>query len=408
MAGIFPAIIFIAMSRFHSYINSAVKIIKSYKGDIPFAFFLKKFFAAEKKYGSKDRRQIGSLCYMYFRLGHAFPAALMPEKIITAVFLCSDQHSPLLDTMQPEWNKNMQLPLKEKLLILKNDFTLQQIFPFANELSEGVDAEQYAASFLIQPDLFLRMRPGYKNSVIEKLETTAWTYSLPAPDCIQLPAGTKADSIFLPDREAVVQDYNSQKVLDYLKAHKDFFKKLQRISVWDCCAASGGKSILFNDIIDVAFDLTVSDIRQSIIDNLHQRFATAGIKNYTAFTANLYDDKRKQKEDKYDVIICDAPCTGSGTWSRTPEQLCFFKAAAINEYSSRQKMIVSSLIPQLNKGGLLFYITCSVFKKENESVVEFIMQTHGLLLLETTFLTGYDKKADSMFTAVFTTTADAD
>jgi 16S rRNA (cytosine967-C5)-methyltransferase len=48
------------------------------------------------------------------------------------------------------------------------------------------------------------------------------------------------------------------------------------LAVWDCCAASGGKSILVKDTLN-SIQLTVSDIRQSILNNLQQRFAVAGI-----------------------------------------------------------------------------------------------------------------------------------
>jgi len=59
--------------RYHSYLNTAKNIIENYKGEIPFAVFIKKYFSAKKKYGSKDRKQITALCYNYFRLGKALP-----------------------------------------------------------------------------------------------------------------------------------------------------------------------------------------------------------------------------------------------------------------------------------------------------------------------------------------------
>jgi 16S rRNA (cytosine967-C5)-methyltransferase len=104
---------------------------------------------------------------------------------------------------------------------------------------------------------------------------------------------------------------------------------------------------------------------------------------------------------QYSVIICDAPCTGSGTWSRTPEQLYFFKQKTIDVYAGLQQQIVSNIIPHLQAGGIFIYITCSVFKKENEGMVNFIKEKFHLQLVQMELLKGYDKKADSMFTAVF-------
>ena len=74
----------------------------------------------------------------------------------------------------------------------------------------------------------------------------------------------------------------------------------------------------------------------------------------------------------------------------------------IESYSALQKKIVSSVIPQLKSGGFFVYITCSVFKKENEEVAEFIKNNKaGLDLIKMELLNGYDKKADTMFVALF-------
>jgi 16S rRNA (cytosine967-C5)-methyltransferase len=66
-----------------------------------------------------------------------------------------------------------------------------------------------------------------------------------------------------------------------------------------------------------------------------------------------------------------------------------------------QQRIVSNVIPYLQKGGIFCYITCSVFKNENEDMANFIKEKFHLQLLQMELLKGYDKKADSMFTAVF-------
>jgi 16S rRNA (cytosine967-C5)-methyltransferase len=186
----------------------------------------------------------------------------------------------------------------------------------------------------------------------------------------------------------------------------------QAVTAWDCCAASGGKSILLYDVLKRHVELTVSDIRLSILLNLHQRFFKAGIKSYDYFLGDLSvaDYKFPALTSKgtqgvlplynYQLIVCDVPCTGSGTWSRTPENLAYFKIASIDEYAKRQKQIVTNVVPYLQQDGLLFYITCSVFKKENEEVVDFIKEKFQLQVLHMELLKGYDKKADSMFVAV--------
>lgn len=153
---------------------------------------------------------------------------------------------------------------------------------------------------------------------------------------------------------------------------------------------------LFPDI-----NLTVSDKRENILVNLKKRFAKADITNYEGFIADLSVPLIQNKRNKYNLIIADVPCSGSGTWSRTPEQLYFFRESKIEEYSNLQKKIVSNVIPFLQPGGFLLYITCSVFKKENEEVVAFIKENHQLELRHTELFAGYDQKADTLFAALF-------
>ena len=69
-------------------------------------------------------------------------------------------------------------------------------------------------------------------------------------------------------------------------------------------------------------------------------------------------------------------------------------------YVNMQQQIVSNVIPHLQKDGIFIYITCSVFKKENEEMVDYIKQKFHLQFLQMELLKGYDKKADSMFVAV--------
>jgi 16S rRNA (cytosine967-C5)-methyltransferase len=147
-------------------------------------------------------------------------------------------------------------------------------------------------------------------------------------------------------------------------------------------------------------ELMVSDVRETILFNLEKRFKTAGILKYKKFITDLSFSKSEIKNLKFKIILCDVPCTGSGTWSRTPEQLYFFNENKIEDYASLQKKIVSGAIPHLRPGGSFIYITCSVFKKENEDMVDFIKEKFQLEFVKMELLKGYDKKADSMFVAV--------
>lgn len=194
--------------------------------------------------------------------------------------------------------------------------------------------------------------------------------------------------------DAVVQDLSSQQTAAFMA----LLPKEKVQMVWDCCAASGGKSILVADMFP-GVNITASDIRANMLHNLKRRLREAKIPLHRAFTADL--SKPINIDRKFDLIICDAPCTGSGTWARTPEQLYFFEKEKIDAYATLQKSIVSHALPHLKENGFLLYITCSVFKKENEDIVDFIQHSFPeTKLIKQQMLKGYAKRADTMFAAL--------
>jgi 16S rRNA (cytosine967-C5)-methyltransferase len=390
--------------RFQSYFNTAIKIIGLYDCVIPLQYFLKQYFAQYKKHGSKDRKYITHLCYSFFRLGKAFYESDTAEKLSLAIFLCNSKTGEWNFLFKEEWLNNWSDDLNDRISFVQtkyNSFSVDDVFPFADEASISLDINAFSASLFIQPDVFIRIRPGYFNEAINRLRQHTIPFNIVDENCIELSPSINVAAILDIDKEVVIQDHSSQQVREFFKIIKsEIENQKSTINVWDCCAGSGGKSMLAYDTLQ-NITLTVSDVRNSIIQNLTQRFAKAGINNYKNFVADVANSKPGIQNAAYDLIICDAPCTGSGTWSRTPERLYFFDAKRIDEYALLQQKIVSHAIRSLDDGGFFLYITCSVFKKENESIVEFIQQEFQLELIKTELLKGYYKKADTMFAVLF-------
>ena len=133
--------------------------------------------------------------------------------------------------------------------------------------------------------------------------------------------------------------------------------------------------------------------------NLRNRFRRAGIKKFKSF---VFDASASDPDfGPFDLVICDAPCSGSGTWSRTPEQLSYFPSDRIKHYAGLQKKIAVHASRAVNSAGYFLYITCSVFKKENEDVVDHITQSTSLRLVDQKYLPGYERRADTLFAALF-------
>jgi 16S rRNA (cytosine967-C5)-methyltransferase len=310
------------------------------------------------------------------------------DRIILGWALCSS-----VDELQVQYPAEW---IERARQLGEENFKWNEIFPWQEELSSGIDYQEFCQSFLVQPRLFLRIRPGREQIVLSKLENAGISFVQPEPLCIAVPNGVPVEKIIELNKDAVIQDYNSQ-ATGRLLAHMETGSTEKKLSVWDCCAASGGKSIMAIDLLG-DIELTVTDIRESILVNLKKRFSEAGIRHYRSFTADLVQSvPNSLSSSSFRLIIADIPCTGSGTWGRTPEQLFYFNKDSLVEYAARQKKIISHVIPQMEKQAYLLYITCSVFKKENEDMVEWMKKNYSLEAVKMELLKGYDKKADTMF-----------
>jgi 16S rRNA (cytosine967-C5)-methyltransferase len=380
-----------------AYLDTAGFLLQSYQGVEPFHLYLKSFFAQHKKYGARDRKHITQLCYCWFRAGNAVKHLNAEQQFRYALFLCSEGESKLLEKMDAGLVNEVGKSIAEKVRIVEHQvgFQLHELFPWTTELSPEIESALFYQSLLQQPKLFLRLRPGREQVVTAALRQNAIPFELVSEHCIALDNSTKVDSLINIDTDAVIQDLNSQQVLNLVKEHG----LLKNFDVWDCCAASGGKSLLLFDTFSNAH-ITVSDVRENILHNLRARFRKAGVKKYRWFVGNAAAEAPPHLQ-KFDLIICDAPCSGSGTWGRTPEQLHHFKTEKITAYAQLQKNIATNVSRFLKPGGLLLYSTCSLFKRENEEVVSHISENTGLSFLKSAYYKGYDKKGDTLFAALF-------
>jgi len=155
--------------------------------------------------------------------------------------------------------------------------------------------------------------------------------------------------------------------------------------------------------------LHVSDERETILYNLRKRFTAAGIRNFKTFLADLSETgSRNVASDAFfpangfDLVIADVPCSGSGTWGRNPWEMLYFSEEELVHYQQLQQHILTTVMPRVKAGGFLLYITCSVYQRENEAAVDFILGKSRLQLQKKGLIKGYEHRADTMFAALFT------
>jgi 16S rRNA (cytosine967-C5)-methyltransferase len=378
------------------------RILGEYPADAPLGKFLPGFYRQNKQMGSTDRRVAGRLIYNYFRLGRALPNLPSEERLMVAEFLCNTQSNSFLQHFKPDWAACVGFSIDEKINLVKAthpDFKLEDIFPWVPQLSAGIDRDAFLKSFFIQPDLFIRVNKGFENQVKAELTKAGVTFKDEGNGCFALPNGTRLETIFPNQHWFEVQDLSSQQTANYFKPQK-------WDSWWDACAASGGKSLLLHSL-QPDIKLLVSDIRESILSNLDERFQQAGLRKYQKKLMDLTENNEQLLFNyEFDGIILDAPCSGSGTWGRTPEMINQFEIHKTDFFKRLQQAIVTNVAKHLKPGKPLIYITCSAFKAENEDAVSYITKELGLQLEEMKVLTGYENKADTMFVARMLAPAD--
>jgi 16S rRNA (cytosine967-C5)-methyltransferase len=390
------------MSRWYSYLQKAEGVVGQYDGGAPLAPVLKEYFRLYKQMGSTDRRYVSDLVYSYYRLGRSALSLSVSDRLLLGHLLGRKESTPLMEAIRPDWAPLMGLPLAQKIEALPFPFSVGEIFPWGDQLSSGVDRDALAVSHLGQPPVYIRIRPGYEGAVrkafsglaVDELSATTWS----------LANSTDLAKLMAPGKEYVIQDYSSQRVGAFMQLAMDKLG-LEAPRVWDCCAASGGKSIQLKDLCPGA-KLTVSDLRTSILQNLDRRFAEAGISYEHAFAADLSRPYRMNAGwfpggwKGFDLVLADVPCSGSGTWSRTPEQLFFFKKPMIEAYAELQQSILSEVSNHVRSGGYLLLVTCSVFSSENEGHIP-LLTSRNFELVHQELLAGYGQQADTLYGALF-------
>lgn len=388
-------------------------IIQQYDGSLPLTHFLKTYFKKYPVLGSRDRKTISEMAYCWYRCSKAInPGLPFETRIHACLFLYSNNQKLVVPLLPPALVQKELRSVQEKLNILnayirsldpglvhtgKTVFRMQDIFPYDVAFSKGIEKYDWLQSTMTQPRLFIRVRKN-REKIISILITAGLTFEWLSDTCLALPNGSAIDKILDP-ADYVVQDASSQAVGDY-------FTPQPGQSWWDCCSGAGGKSLYLVDK-EPHISLTVSDIRDSILSNLKDRFKLYGLKLPTTLrldSSNETELKKTLGNKQFDSIICDVPCTGSGTWARTPEQLYFFNPEEqLITITERQRQILQNASQYLAPGGTLYYITCSVFKEENEQVVEQLLQQHRQMQLQfMQLVNGIPISADSLFIAVLT------
>lgn len=381
------------------YIRQHIQtIIGEYNGALPLSHFLKNYYKQYPVLGSRDRRLLSDMAYAWYRCSKAISHHNLSfqDAVNVCIFLCGSRPQLITKYLPDAWEPAVAASLGHKLELLKEhgiDIHIHQLFPYSLQLSHHVLADDWLLNMLEQPELFVRIVKN-ETALLKILDEQGIAYKQIAKACYALPNTTTVDKLW-PADSYWVQDASSQQTGSY-------FKPLKNEHWLDCCSGAGGKSLLLKSL-QPSVELWVSDVRKSILHNLQKRFQLYGFPTpqmWTVDWTNAQSIKAQVAHTKFDAIICDVPCTGSGTWARTPEEMYFFDVAKLASITQIQLAISTNAASALKPGAKMVYITCSVFKQENEDVVQQLMANTGLVLQEINCINGIPLHADCMFVAV--------
>ena len=152
------------------------------------------------------------------------------------------------------------------------------------------------------------------------------------------------------------------------------------VRILDLCAAPGGKSTLINSAMNPDDLLVANEIIKTRVPVLGDNLSRWGTAN-TIVTNNDPKDFTRLKSF-FDIILVDAPCSGSGMFRKDPAAMNEWSDANVELCHQRQERILADIYPCLKEGGHLIYSTCSYSHQENEDILDWLCDTFELESLQ--------------------------
>lgn len=172
-----------------------------------------------------------------------------------------------------------------------------------------------------------------------------------------------AGAYYVMDSASMFLEY----ILNALNISKDAI-------VLDIAAAPGGKSVLLSHYLHETGLLWSNEIHPNRAKILKYNLSKWGKNNF--LITNNAPEAFAKKHHVFDLVLCDAPCTGSGLFRKYPEWRQSFSQSLIEQCVTRQKQILKNLFSSIKENSYLIYSTCSFTAEENEEMVAYIL-AHG-------------------------------
>jgi len=206
---------------------------------------------------------------------------------------------------------------------------------------------------------------------------------------ISNPVPWAADAYYLSSRPSFTLDPLFHAGLYYVQEASGMFVSYaikqtvdltQNLRILDLCAAPGGKSTLLQSLISPGSLLVSNEVIKSRVSVLYQNMTKWGFAN--GIITNNDPSHFKKLPGFFDVILIDAPCSGSGLFRKDPESAKTWNTDLVQLCSKRQRRILTDVWDSLKDDGLMIYSTCSYSREENEDILDFVFQQHPCISIQ--------------------------
>ncbi len=151
--------------------------------------------------------------------------------------------------------------------------------------------------------------------------------------------------------------------------------------VVDLCAGAGGKTLALAAAMENRGQIYATDLDKRRLAPIHARLDRAGAHNVQVRTPSAQGDALADLAGRADLVVIDAPCTGTGAWRRNPDAKWRVRPGALAMRRKEQAEALERAVALVKPGGRIAYITCSVLAEENGDQVQDLLARHGELAL---------------------------
>ncbi len=381
-------------------VSAAIDILQRISEvDRPAELVLRNWGRANRVAGSKDRAAIGQFVFQTLR--HRSRCAWRinddgPRSLIIGYLALSprersewmgwfdgEDHSP--SPLTDEERKKIEVgPEQEPTLDQVVSVPAWLMSDFERTFGEEVEAELKALLSRAPIDLRVNSskcvrkaaRAHLKKQEIETRATPYTSYGLRIEAGSSIGARQLIQTKAFESGEVDIQDEGSQLIVEWCDVSEG-------MQVVDLCAGGGGKTIGLANAMKNKGQIYACDVNKKRLDNIKPRIKRADVRNVQVRqiadwtpTSGEVDPNLGDLSASADLVLVDAPCSGSGAWRRSPDAKWRLSESLLQQYTALQSQILARGAKLVKPGGALVYGTCSLLGPENDDQIAAFLANH--------------------------------